>query len=137
ARPRSWPGVKPARCRARDRAVVSPVRSAVSRNAAAPACEITVSPSAVMVSALDHPVGSFTRKVPLDMGFIWLSTPRFSQIRGTFHCPDTTLHNKIVKRLGITRNSTATHTSHYPMHGRVWTEGNPRRPPPSPGLARG
>src|SRR5262249_28471850 len=101
ARPRSWPGVKPARCRARDRAVVSPVRSAVSRNAAAPACEITVSPSAVMVSALDHPVGSVTRKVPLEMGSIWLSTPRFSQIRGTFRCPDTTLHNKIVKRLGI------------------------------------
>src|SRR6266704_6360091 len=90
-RPRSWPGVNPSRCSTRDRAVVRPVRSAVSRNAAAPACAITASPSAVTVKPLDHPVESFTRKVPLDMGLIWTSQPGFSQIGGTFHCPQTTL----------------------------------------------
>src|SRR6266571_7956134 len=100
-RPRSWPGVNPSRRSARDRAVVRPVRSAVSRSAAAPACEITASPSAVTVSALDHAVKSFTRKVPLDMGFHLVSTPRFSQIRGTFHCLHATHHSKIVKRQGI------------------------------------
>jgi hypothetical protein len=34
------------------------------------------------------------RVSPLDMGFIWPSRPRFSQARGTFHCPYTTLHSK-------------------------------------------
>src|SRR6266702_494866 len=90
-RPRSWPGVNPSRCSTRDRAVVRPVRSAVSRNAAAPACAITASPPAVTVKPLDHPVESFTRKVPLDMGLIWTSQPVFSQLGGTFHCPHTTL----------------------------------------------
>src|SRR6266705_1648329 len=90
-RPRSWPGVNPSRCSTRDRAVVRPVRSAVSRNAAAPACAVTASPPAVTVKPLDHPVESFTRKVPLDMGLIWTSQPGFSQIEGTFHCPHTTL----------------------------------------------
>src|SRR6266705_566596 len=90
-RPRSWPGVNPSRCSTRDRAVVRPVRSAVSRNAAAPACAVTASPPAVTVKPLDHPVESFTRKVPLDMGLIWTSQPGFSQIEGTFHYPHTTL----------------------------------------------
>jgi hypothetical protein len=55
-RPWSWPGVKSSRYSARDSAPVRPVRSAVSRNATAPACDTTPLPLAVTVNRLDHPV---------------------------------------------------------------------------------
>jgi hypothetical protein len=111
-RPRSWSGVTSSRCRVCDSARVSPVRSATSRRAAAPAWgddAFTVAGDGQTV----RPSGRVMHaKSAFRFGILLTSTLRFSQIRGTFLCPHETHRSKIMKRLRIAWT--------LPAGGRYW-----------------